>query len=291
MPRTPRQGWTDTYWDVLEQLYWTPKYLGLKSVPRKLWQNVGDRVSIPADQTNKNGPLYFRVLSTTDYWPYIVRQEETFNHLLDLTLSILSPIDTIELLKPLCHFPDGIEVAPLGRSINDFLGWPSQANYTQPDVFLAGERALAMIEIKFNAKTSLDQVGKYIALAVRALEMGRPLSDISLTYVFPGPNPKESLSNQLGLSIEALRALDHTRLAMHVGNSALRAVLSANPRLTKKVLQDIRVNAINWDQVMVRLDTSIENASQDQGGRTYANLLSGLREAIETHPLSKLRSS
>ena len=73
-------NWTTKYWDALEQLYWTPKYLGLKSISRSHWQIEGDRVSVPVAMTNANGPLYRRATTARSFATTVRRQEETFNH-------------------------------------------------------------------------------------------------------------------------------------------------------------------------------------------------------------------
>jgi len=81
--------WTKKYWDIVDQFYWTPNYLGLKSIPREQWTIEDGVVSIPRDMTNPNGPLYRRTRSGDEYWSFVRRQEETFNHIFDLAFAIL----------------------------------------------------------------------------------------------------------------------------------------------------------------------------------------------------------
>jgi hypothetical protein len=45
-------SWTRKYWEILDHLYWSPHYLGLKSIPQKHWTIDGGRVSIPRMMTN-----------------------------------------------------------------------------------------------------------------------------------------------------------------------------------------------------------------------------------------------
>ncbi|MCP4308855.1 MAG: hypothetical protein GY788_29065 [bacterium] len=48
------------YWDIVDQFFWSPKYLGLRSIPKRHWE-VGDgRISVPSDLVNSSGPLYSR---------------------------------------------------------------------------------------------------------------------------------------------------------------------------------------------------------------------------------------
>ena len=38
-------AWNQTYWDIQDQLYWSPHYLGLKSIPQKLWLRTADHIA------------------------------------------------------------------------------------------------------------------------------------------------------------------------------------------------------------------------------------------------------
>ena len=82
-------SWTSKYWDAVDDFFWTPGYLGLESIGRKYWTIDGDMVSIPKTMTNPKGPLYRRVQSGDDYWNFVPRQEETFNHIFNLAFAVL----------------------------------------------------------------------------------------------------------------------------------------------------------------------------------------------------------
>lgn len=75
--------------DVVDHFYWAPQYIGLKSIPQRHWTIVGDTVSIPKDMISPKGPLYRRLRTGDEYWNYVRRQEETFNHIFDIIFAIL----------------------------------------------------------------------------------------------------------------------------------------------------------------------------------------------------------
>lgn len=82
----PRE-WNAKYWDIIDDLYWNPKYLGLKSIPRKKWQISGERVSLAlADIANTSGPLYSRSRKSDDLRDHLRHQEEILNHVFNLAL-------------------------------------------------------------------------------------------------------------------------------------------------------------------------------------------------------------
>jgi hypothetical protein len=283
-------GWTRSYWHALDNLYWSPQHLGLKSVPRRLWQRIGDRISIPAELTSDNGPLYYRQRKVADFWPYVQSREETFNHLIDLVMAVLDPRDVAEVFRPLCDLPEGLSFEDPGRDLNRFLSWGEHQSISQPDLFLAGDDALLMVELKFNAKTSLDQLGKYLVLALRYQAVHGSRNNLGLTYVMSASNPRAAVEKQLGTAIESIPSLDVAEVAEQMKNDAARDQLLRDPRAAKELLKAIRVNAIHWGELYSRLNDLADSVGDDPGGRTYTRLLRGLAEAITLHPLSNLPS-
>jgi|LFEF01.1.fsa_nt_gb hypothetical protein len=41
--------WNRKYCDLAEQFFWAPQYIGMRSIPQRLWQTDGDRVSVPRE--------------------------------------------------------------------------------------------------------------------------------------------------------------------------------------------------------------------------------------------------
>jgi len=72
-----------------------------------------------------------------------------------------------------------------GRAIRKRYDWIGDRNVTSPDSFLLSKDAILAIELKFNAKTSLDQLGKYIALFAGEELVGGGRTCLNLLYVFP----------------------------------------------------------------------------------------------------------
>ena len=68
--------WNRKYWDILDQLYWTPKYLGLSSISKKKWTVRDGLVCVPAELVNKSGPLYTRGTKSGEMKEYLLRQKE-----------------------------------------------------------------------------------------------------------------------------------------------------------------------------------------------------------------------
>jgi len=51
-------AWNNKYWDIMDQLYWSPQYLGIRSIPKKHWKKQDGLICVPEELVNNTGPLY-----------------------------------------------------------------------------------------------------------------------------------------------------------------------------------------------------------------------------------------
>ncbi len=116
-------AWNDKYWDIISNLYWTPRYLGLKSIARDKWEVDATRVSIPKELiANTSGPLYSRSRSFSQTRAYLNGQEEILNQMFNLVFSIAGDEVVSRLLcKPL-GISDPGPFQSLGREIGPRTG-------------------------------------------------------------------------------------------------------------------------------------------------------------------------
>jgi hypothetical protein len=47
---TGSRAWNEKYWDLICNLFLTPKYMGFQPIKRADWQRQGGRVSVPEAQ-------------------------------------------------------------------------------------------------------------------------------------------------------------------------------------------------------------------------------------------------
>lgn len=168
---------TDDYWKasfyvlnrgeyitIIDQLYWSPPYLGMRSIPQGHWQKQDGLICIPEGLVNKTGPLYRRERKISELKTYLNGSEEILNHIFDLTFSIApdSMINDI-LLKPL-GFNDSGPFESIGRESAKRYGWGDYNNITQHDGFFVTEQSAVGVEIKLLSKSSPEQIAKYAAL-------------------------------------------------------------------------------------------------------------------------------
>lgn len=196
-------SWTEKYWDTVDHFYWAPQYIGLKSIPKKHWSIEEKTVSIPKEMTNPSGPLYRRTRKGQDYRDYVRRQEETFNHIFSLTFAIL-PGDVIgELLGNFTKTGCGHSYESMGRELRVRYGWGEHDNITTPDGFFIAERSVLAVELKFDARTSLDQLAKYAVLLTAEDGLGPKNRSLDLLYVF-NRDPLTAFHQQAGFKHDAV---------------------------------------------------------------------------------------
>jgi hypothetical protein len=266
-----------------------PSYLGLKSIPRRHWAVDEDVVSIPKEMTNPSGPLYRRLRSGDEYWKFIRRQEETFNHIFNLALAIL-PGDVIsEIFGKLLEFDDVYNFQLCGVDIRDKYTWIGGANVTTPDAFLLSTDSILAIEIKFNAKTSLDQLAKYVALIAGEEIEGSEHKELNLLYISPSLG-EEAFRKQTSLELGKLSSGDLALLENAVSNPQVKALFAANSDAVMNVLSRLQISCVTWVQVLDALQEYLETLGTTQGDRTLHRLLEGLATEICTHPFSGLEA-
>lgn len=283
-------SWTDQYWDIVNEFYWVPSYLGLKSIPKSACEFQGDAVKVPKAMMNPNGPLYRRTRSGDDYWGFVKRQEETFNHILNLTLAALPGDVVSELFAPIVGFVDIHFFDLQGSSIRDRYDWIEGANVTTPDAFLLAEDAILAVELKFNAKASLDQLAKYIALiAGEELHRG-PRGSIHLLYIFP-EDPERRFETHTSLAPAAVGPLHFDVLRQAVKNQRVRRFYADHEPAVKSALSRLHVSCVSWLDFAERLTAYSQALGATAGDRTLSRLLNGLVSEIYGHPLSRAELS
>jgi hypothetical protein len=280
-------SWTNKYWQIVNGLYWVPSYLGLTSIPKKYWKVDGDTVSIPKEMTNPVGPLYRRTRSGEEYWQFVRRQEETFNHIFDLTFSIL-PGDVVSDL-----FGQFVS-AGFGHNYDAYDGDLGQEYFhgnqvTAPDGFFLARDSILAVELKFNAKTSLDQLAKYMLLFAREEQRNGERKHLDLLYVF-NSRPLEKFAAQTGIEAKDVGSDLMDKLIEAVKADGARKLLQENQQAVQRVLERVNIHCISWNDLRDAVMMFSSMLQQDQGDRTLAALLNGFAAEIAAHPLSNVKA-
>ena len=256
--------------------------------PELYRQIDGDTVSVPKKMTNPKGPLYRRLRSGEDYSEYVHRQEEPFNHIFDLTFGVL-PGDIVgDILNVFTSAGHGHSYESIGRELRTRHYWGEHDNIAQPDGFFVADKSILAIELKFKAKTSLDQLAKYILLFVAEQQIfDKWNSSLDLLYVF-NTDPDASFEKQTGVNTQAVTEHMFEGLLASVRNKTAKQFLRDNESDVKDTLRRINVSCISWQDFSDALSAFSEKLKDGAGDRTLKRLISGLTTEIAEHPLSNV---
>lgn len=275
-------AWNRTYWDIHEQLYWEPSYLGLKSIPERKLVRTDETVAIPLSETNARGPLYRRLGNAKELRQRLHGYEEILNHIFDLTFAI-APDDLINrtLVQPL-GLPDGANFETLRRSLGERYGW-GQGNTLQPDGLFVCDTLAVAVELKLDARSSPNQVMKYAALLTWEEIHGGKKLGLGLLYIVP----KADLPmhwHKCGLSGPTIDAEFLAQEMKRKLPPKIAALIEKHPDKVRSTLSRMQLHAISWHQFRDLLLAEQRGLDVTQrGDQTLFRLMNGLLAQLEVH--------
>lgn len=267
-------------------MFWEPKYFGLKSIPHSKLEIRRDQVCIPKDMTNPGGPLYRRVMSGDQYWEYIKRQEEPFNYLFDLVFGIVPGSVVAKIFESVTGRPGADDYESIGVEQISRYQWGRKL--THSDGFFVSSSSLLAVELKFNAKTSLDQLTKYMILFLSEEEYGGRRSNLDLVYVF-NSDPVKSFQKQIGFLPAVLGSSNCGQMIDSVKAKRARMYLEGREDQLSNVLDRVRIHCIHWGDFKRAILGLVAALGNGEGDETLARLLEGLCHEIDAHPLSNIQ--
>lgn len=278
-----KNNWTTKYWDTIDQLYWDPIYLGLKSIPKKLWRVTENEVILPKDSINLKSGLYTRQRKIGEQIDFLHRQEETLNHIFDITCSILPDKAIHELFLKSLNILDFGPFQSLGREVRYRYGWGEHANVTQQDGLFISDNSYCCIEIKLNAKSSPGQIAKYLSLMVWEYITHGPKENFGLLYIVP-EKKKPLLWKECGLENSEINNNFMKNQDLSKMSKFIKNLYDQHPGVYSEILNKLKLNVISWSDLVIALDKMAGNLDQENAGdQTLYRLAMGLRSQIYEH--------
>ncbi|MEP2530146.1 hypothetical protein [Shimia sp.] len=274
---------------MLEQIYWTPDYLGMKSIPQRFWQKEQGRVSVPDDMVNFKGPLYRRVTTAKTFPEFANRQEELFNHIFDFTFGILDERGARQVFSSTCGKEASSPLYSLGADFGKQIGDPSLRDFSQPDGFFVAEDWVLGVEIKFNASTSLDQIAKYILAFATEYAFSQQSKKYSLLYI--SPRPEKLLTEHLE-KCGGQFVCPGFEVLLNGAKNSIKGRLEEKKTPIHYVLSNLQIVSISWQDFALALQSYLERyCGTDVPNLTHQKLVQGLIHEIFKHPHSGILSS
>jgi len=276
--------WNGKYWDIVGNLYWTPRYLGLQSISRNKWRVDGEWISVPKRLvTNSSGPLYVRSRKFDELTTYLHGQEEILNHLFNLLFSIAG--DAV-ISRLLCH-PLGLaETGPfesLGREVGSRYGWRESENVTQQDGLFVSTSSVVGVELKLESTSWPEQIAKYIALMIWEEAFSHQREHLGLLFIVPESAMSEHWSN-VGLNGPTIDESFVSRLNPERLPKKIQTLFETYPDQVRSVLRRIRLGVISWTKFSEQISAMEKELDPSQAGdQTLLRLLAGFRDQLERH--------
>jgi len=276
-------GWNEKYWDTLDQLYWTPKYLGFRSIPKASWRRSDGWVGIPEDKMNLSASLYTRDVRATDLRRFLQTQEEILNHIFDITFAI-APDSLLAraFLQPL-GFSDGGPFLSVGREARQRYGWDGSTNNTQQDGLFVSGNTVVGVELKLTSASSAIQVAKYAALFAWEQKLNGPKDQVGLLYIVPESALGDHWAHcgTAGPSIPPtfVQEVEAMKLPRQI-----RSFIENERELWESTLRRMVLGVISWRDLRRCLaDMRDELDPTTPGDQTLVRLIDGFLDQLAVH--------
>jgi len=276
-------GWNEEYWDTLDQLYWTPKYLGFRSIPKDTWRRSDGWIFVPEDGLNQSASLYTRGLRAADLRSFLQTQEEVLNHIFDITFAIApDALIARAFLEPLGWSDEGPFVS-VGRETRQRYGWSASANNTQHDGLFISRKSVVGVELKLLSTSSAIQVAKYAALLTWEQKLHGLKDQVGLLYIVPEPALADHWVHcgMSGPSIAPnfVEEIDAMKLPRQI-----RGLIEDEPQLWESTLHRMLLGAISWRDLQRCLtDVRDELDPSAPGEQTLVRLIDGFLDQLAVH--------
>jgi hypothetical protein len=276
-------SWNSKYWDILDQLYWWPRYLGLRSISQKNWQKKDGMVCVPAELVNNSGPLYSRERKSADLVDYLHGSEEILNHLFDITFSIAPDSMVNDLLLAPLGFSDSGPFESIGRESSKRYGWGVMDNVTQHDGLFVSAQSAIGVELKLLSSSWPEQIAKYAALLTLEELVSGPRQQLGLLYIVPDAALKNHWHN-CGLAGPVInRSFLDTQWQRKLPK-VIANLFENHREHVASVLDRIKLGIITWEKLrqgMVTIQESLDLTHR--GDQTLDRLISGFVAQLDAH--------
>lgn len=275
--------WNSKYWDIVNDFYWVPTYLGLKSISKSKWVKQDGLICVPSELVNRTGPLYTRERKADDNAEHLKRQEEILNHMFNLTFGIAGDSVVRKLLFEPLGFEDHGPFHSLGREVATRYGWGNR-NVTQQDGLFVTPRSIVGVELKTISAVRAEQILKYVLMMCCEEHESGPKSNVGLLFIVPEIS-RATLWQKCRVSKEGqIDASFLNEVPRRDIDKCLRGLRQGGEDAFKSMLDRLQLASISWfemDQSMGRIMAHLDPGHA--GDQTLSNLFGGFRAQIADH--------
>lgn len=282
-------SWNSKYWDILNNFYWEPSYIGLTSYSQKnekLRKHDDGFFVLRRDLAPSygNGPLYSRALSFPDLLAQLSGYEEILNHIFNITFAIAADSVVSKLFLAPLQIDDAGPFESIGREISERYAWGPNTNITQQDGLFVSKNSAVGVELKLGTASSNSQLVKYAALLAQEEIHQQKRLNLGLLFVVP-ENALSKHWTKIGLTGPKATSLilnDETFVG-HL-NSSIKQIVFDHRQEVAAVLDRLTLAVVSWRnlrdavlEIRSKLDTFAA------GDQTLHKLLTGFLAQLCAH--------
>lgn len=273
--------WNLKILDNLDQLYWSPRKLGLVTVPQQLAPD-GSGYIVPKARVVGGKSIYVRGLRHKDWRREINKDEELLNQVLKIALAIAPS----SFLDEAFFAPLGIRtcgrIRTIGREARHRHASLAPDQFTQHDGFYVSDNATVMMEMKLKANTSIEQYLKYCTLITLEEIVSGKTNENGLIYLVPTGSVGRTRRTLLLDDPEALARVWDDPTVFTKRRTLLR-LLENHQTEIKGLARRLKVAVTTWEDFL-GLVARTRDAAKDSGNETLENLMQGLFDQICASP-------
>ena len=275
-------SWNQKYWDMLANIYWTRRYMGLESIPRKKWTTSKNHICFPKNEIPANAGIYVRKRAEAEQMAYLRSQEEILNHVFDLTLAIAGDAVVRRLLFRPLGFDGYGAIESLGREVKVRYGW--KRNVTQQDGFFVSAESLVGVELKLGSVTTSEQVLKYVTLMHCEEEITGTRPNVGLLFIVPN-TLRDSIWEQCGIS--GPEEIDESYLDGEITRNLAKHMqkrIEENGESYRGLLKRLKLAVISWSDFDESMSEIVSDLNPNRAGdQTLIKLLEGFQAQLRDH--------
>ncbi|MGR3563681.1 MAG: hypothetical protein ACU0FH_12810 [Heliomarina sp.] len=274
-------AWNKKVFDSWEQLYWSPRKLGLHSV-QSTPNSDGSGYVVPSQDVPKNPRFYTRPFTSEEWRAGLNRDEELLNQVIEIGLGIAP--DTFlskAFFKPFGIETDGpIEV--IGREVVARHSELAPNQYTQHDGFYVAPDAVVAMEMKLLARTSMEQLLKYCTQIALEEALYGSKANVALLYIVPKKSVARTRKD-LSLDDPPEHARSWEKIFTDTDKSRLRKLLEVHAAKVRDVHDRLQLKIATWDDFLSTI-TETRDEAIESNDQTLSNLMTGLIAQITATP-------
>lgn len=254
-----KDTWNEEYYRIINFFYWEPQHLGKIKNPKTTYKGIDDVLK------------------------HLRKMEVTLNHQLNIFFKLAPNRFLLYLFSEV--FKQKIAGQYQLIPQDDLEAMYDLRDATHPDFFFMGEKTLLCIEMKINAKSSLEQVMKYAMLSVFDDMQASKQRDFYLLFI--GKSTFRNLWKQKYEGVQELRtALSKYELPAKTRKGHLD-IAEYHDQIRQK-FRTMEISFINYQNLADILRSEHEGLPSDQEYTgIYSKLLSGLVNELAIRGLAE----